>query len=219
MKIVRRVLACAFLGLAAIAAADPTTVWTLADPRQIGGQAPTVWGAPQPAADGSLRFDGAADGLVLPVNPISGWGNFTVAVLFLPEAGGPDAQRFVHIEDTHGARLTVEDRLVPGKGWYMDTFLLSGSGPAASRRALIDPAKLHPLGQWAWAELVYDGRRMTAYVDGIQELAGEIAFPPMTDGRTSIGVRLNRIYWFKGLIREIRFYRMALAPAELPRAR
>jgi hypothetical protein len=178
---------------------------------------PTVWGSPQVMGDGSMHFDGKRDGLLLPANPIAGWGRFTVAMLFRPESEAPFAQRFFCIDDDHGERLTLESRVVPGKGWYMDTFLQGGPPPNGAHRAQIDPTKLHPLDQWAWAELAYDGRTMTASVDGVQELAGDVAFTPMTAGKTSVGVRLNRLFWFKGQIKEVRFYPAALSAADLPR--
>jgi hypothetical protein len=37
---------------------------------------------------------------------------------------------------------------------------------------------------------------------------------PLAAGRTSIGVRLNRVFWFKGAISKARFTARALAPAE-----
>jgi len=203
------------LGSGAFAAPDPA-LWTLTDLHQVGGQTPTIWGAPQVVADGGMRFNGTGDGILVPVNPLAGWDKFTIAILFRPDADGAFAQRFLHAEDAHGERMTIESRVVAGQGWYMDTFLLPGTGQKGL--ALIDPKKLHPLGRWAWGELVYDGRTMTAYVDGVQELTGPVAFPPMGAGQTSVGVRQNKLYWFKGLIKEVRFYPTALAPADLPHA-
>jgi hypothetical protein len=212
-------LAAAFLSFAGSGFAAPSPVtWTLQDPRQVGGVAPTVWGAPQVLGDGSMHFDGVHDGLLLPINPLQGWKTFTVAMLFRPEDNAPFAQRFFCIDDNGGERLTLESRVVAGKGWYLDTFLQGGPPPAGSHRALIDPAKLHPLGQWVWAELSYDGRTMTASVDGVTELTGDIAFPAMAAGKTSVGVRLNRVFFYKGLIKEVRFYPVALGPDELPKA-
>jgi hypothetical protein len=51
---------------------------------------------------------------------------------------------------------------------------------------------------------------MSSYVNRKKELEGKIDFPPMTIGDISIGVRLNKVNWFKGLIREIRFHPQAL---------
>jgi hypothetical protein len=205
-----------FLGgtLAALAAPEPVR-WTLQDLQQIGGVAPTVWGAPQ-VVDGAVHFDGKGDGLMVPINPMAGLAQFTIAILFRPQSGGPAAQRFLHSEDATGRRMTIEDRVVEGKGWYMDTFLLAGAGQKGL--ALIDPKKLHPLDAWAWGELVYDGHTMSSYVNGLPELSGKVVFPPAGPGRTSIGVRLNKVYWFQGDIKEVRFYPAALAPSELPAA-
>ena len=44
---------------------------------------------------------------------------------------------------------------------------------------------------------------------------GVIGFGPMTDGRTSLGVRLNQVHWFKGGIAELRIHSRALLVSEL----
>jgi hypothetical protein len=193
-------------------AAPAPAVWRLDNLDLVGGLKPLVWGAPSAGPDSGLRFGGVRDGLLVPGNPIAGWPQFTVAVLFLPEAGGPAAQRFLHIEDGHRDRLTVETRIVGGDSWCLDTFLLSGK----SQRTLLDMKRLHPAGRWAWAELTYDGRTMRSYVDGRPELSGPVSFAPMGEGRTSVGVRMNRVFWFQGRIKEVRFYPAALDPADLP---
>jgi acetyl esterase/lipase len=46
---------------------------------------------------------------------------------------------------------------------------------------------------------------MSHYVDGRREASGPVAFKALGPGRTSIGVRQNRVSWFKGRIREVRF--------------
>jgi hypothetical protein len=51
----------------------------------------------------------------------------------------------------------------------------------------------------------------------VKELEGNVTIPPMDAGRISLGVRQNKVYWFKGGIREVRFSPAALAPAELQR--
>jgi Concanavalin A-like lectin/glucanases superfamily len=217
MKLPLRLLALLPCGAGAALAAPPPVTWTLNSLTQVGGVTPTVWGAPQPVDGAALQFNGKGDGLLLPVNPLAGQDAFTVAILFKPDGDGPVAQRFLHAEDATGERMTIESRVVAAKGWYMDTFLLP-PGKGKKGLALIDPTKLHPLDQWAWGELVYDGQTMTAYVNGVQELTGQIAFPPMGPGKTSVGARQNKVFWFKGQIKEVRFYPAALAPADLPPA-
>ena len=39
----------------------------------------------------------------------------------------------------------------------------------------------------------------------------------MKPGRTSLGVRLNQVFWFKGAIREVRIHPAALDAAALQR--
>ena len=62
--------------------------------------------------------------------------------------------------------------------------------------------------------LVYDGIAMRHYVDGKEELSGPLSVAPLGRGRTSIGVRMNRMYWFKGAILKARFTPRALSPQE-----
>ena len=76
---------------------------------------------------------------------------------------------------------------------------------------LLDRTKEHSADAWHWVVLRYDGKSMTSFVDGVQELQGAVEFAPMAAGKTSVGVRQNKLYWFKGAIREVRF-----TPAALP---
>lgn len=46
---------------------------------------------------------------------------------------------------------------------------------------------------------------MRQLVNGNLELEAAIAFRPLSAGRVSIGARLNRVFWFKGAIRSVRF--------------
>lgn len=63
--------------------------------------------------------------------------------------------------------------------------------------------------------LVYDGKTMASYINGVKELEGEVTFEPMTNGRTALGVRLNRVFWFRGSIKEVRFHPAAIEPSKL----
>lgn len=205
----------AVLLLAALPAAAVPVVWKLDDPGKIGGVAPIVLGAPVAQGEGAertLHFDGAKDGVDVPANPIKGWSRFTVQVLLSPDLDGKPEQRFFHIQqDNPKSRLLLEIRLTPQGTWSLDTFL--EDGPVSL--PLLDRGKQHPAGRWAWAALVYDGEKMTSYVDGVRQLQGPVAFRPMASGHTTIGVRINRVYWFKGRIREARFSPEALPPEKL----
>ena len=182
-------------------------IWKLKDTDLVGKFTPVILGHPSPKAEGndtSLYFDGINDGLVIPTIPIEDWSKFTVEVLFKPDDDGPATPRFIHFEDTAFNRGTLELRLTSNGQWYFDTFLKNGK--TNKGLALIDSTKLHPVNKWCWAALVYDGKKMYSYVNGQKELEGEIDFPPMTGGSISLGVRLNKVDWFKGQIREIHFH-------------
>jgi hypothetical protein len=191
-----------------------SVVWRLDTLASIGGCAPTVLGAPRVVEGGhAVWFNGVDDGLILAANPLAGLQQFTVEILFNPAADGAEAQRFFHVEDEAASRVLLEIRLTPEGRWALDTFLLSGSHSLA----LLDRTKLHPTGAWHWVALRYDGHRMVHYVDGQMELEGAVDFAPMKPGRTSLGVRLNQVFWFKGAIREVRIHPAALDAAALQR--
>lgn len=215
----------ALLLIGNLAANEPpvTTTWQLDRADRIGGLTPTVLGAPAVRSDtagAALFFNGASDGLLLPVNPIGGWPAFTIEALIKPEANGPAEQRFLHIQDHLGAagdpgsRVLMEIR-IDGANWALDTFLFSES--TKSKLPLLDRTKLHPTGRWTWVALVYAHGHMAHYIDGVKELEGDVDIPPMSAGQISLGVRQNKVYWFKGGIREVRFHPAALAAAELQR--
>jgi len=199
--------------------AKPTTIWRVEQPTQIGGHATTVLGAPRIIAepDGkSVGFNGTTDGLLLPVNPLEGSAAFTIEVLFKPESGGPAEQRFLHVQDGPGNRALMEIRLTDA-GWALDTFLQSEQ--RQSKLPLLDRTKLHPADRWTWVALVYANGHMAHYINGAKELEGDVAFAPMEAGQISLGVRQNKVYWFQGSIREVRFHPTALPPAELQQAK
>ena len=195
---------------------DKTITWKLNNTNLIGKFKPVILGNPtikMEANDTSIYFNGIDDGLVIPTIPIAGWSEFTIEVLFKPDGDGPAAPRFIHFEDTSFNRGTFELRLTSTGQWYFDTFLKNGK--TNKGLALIDSTKLHPVDKWYWAGLVYDGKKMYSYINGQKELEGEIEFPPMTEGKISLGVRLNKVNWFKGQIREIRFHSTKLDAREL----
>jgi hypothetical protein len=128
-----------------------------------------------------------------------------------PATDGSEEQRFLHFEEPEAENRTlIELRLLTGASWCLDTFLKHGEASLA----LIDKAALHPAGRWYVAALSWDGRTMRHFVDGVQEMSGDVAFRPHQPGRTSIGVRMNRRSWFKGRIRTIR-----ISPEALPAGR
>ena len=190
-------------------------VWKLERADEIGGVRTEVGGAPKllAAAEGGpgLWFDGAGDGLWLPVNPIEGRASFTIEILIRPEAGGPAEQRYFHVEDAAGRRGLLELRMVGADAWCLDTFLKDG----VVSLPLLDRTKTHPAGRWTWVALRYDGRAMSAWVDGVKEREGDVAIAPMGAGRVSLGTRQDKRSWFRGAIREVRISAEALPPERM----
>lgn len=194
-----------------------SVAWRIDNLDKVGSWKPEVLGAPtaEPTATGpALVFDGAHDGLIIPANAIVGWSQFTIEVLFNPAVDGAEAQRFFHIEDKAAPRrVLMEIRLTKDAQWSLDTFLIDGT----SSKALNDPQRLHPAGRWYWVALRYDGQHLASFVNGAPEMEGDVKFGSMTGGQTSVGVRLNKVYWFKGAIGAVRFTPMALAKEKLQR--
>jgi PelA/Pel-15E family pectate lyase len=192
--------------------------WRLDSLERIGGHAVTLVGTPRVVETDlgpAVEFNGRTDGLFLDVNPLQGLTAFTIEVVFQPAPDGGEEQRFFHVEEAgSGNRALVELRMRPGGQWALDTYLRSGT--AAS--TLLDRDRVHAPGRWHVAALVYDGRTMSHFVDGVREQSGDVAFAPLGAGRTSIGVRQNRVSWFKGRIHRVVITPAALAPGQLQAA-
>jgi len=190
-------------------------VWDIDNLTRIGGYPATVLGSPKvidTPGGRAVEFDGERDGLLVDTHPLKGAEQFTLEVIFRPDADGLAEQRFFHLqEDGSNNRFLIETRLTEDNQWYLDTFIASGE----ANQTLIDRRFVHPVGEWYNAVLVFDGREMRHYVNGIRELSAVLpSFTPHLEGKTSIGVRINRVYWFKGAIRKARFTRRALTPDE-----
>lgn len=188
-------------------------IWKIDNLKKIGGNAVSIIGNPRviDAPSGkTIVFDGVGDGLVVNANPIAGVRSFTLEAIFRPDANGAKEQRWFHIQQENSEnRVLLETRLV-GDQWFLDTYIRSGE----NSRALFAENFKHPVGVWYHVALVFDGTEMRHYVDGKQEMSGPLTIAPLGQGQTSIGVRMNRVHWFKGAIRKARFTAKALAPNE-----
>ena len=187
--------------------------WNLHQLDKIGGLTTTIIGQPKmiDAPGGkAILFDGQGDGMIVESNPVVGLKAFTVEAIFRPDAGGSREQRWLHIQgNTRDDRVLLEIR-VEGDQWFLDTFIKSGE----NRRTLYAENFKHPLGRWYHVALVFDGAMMRHFVDGKEELSGALTIAPLDNGRTSLGVRMNRAYWFKGAISKVRFTARPLQPKE-----
>jgi hypothetical protein len=192
--------------------ADSTSVtWLVDNLTSIGGHKVTIEGSPRVVSTpvgNAVEFNGATDGLYLDINPLEGLKQFTVEMMLEPAVDGQEEQRFLHISQNDADnRALIELRLTPDRTWCLDTYLRMGP-PGLT---LIDRKIRHDAGTWHTVALTYDGQTMTHYVDGKKELEGQVAFGPLGPGRVSLGVRQNKVSWFKGRIRMVR-----ITPSTLP---
>lgn len=198
-------------------AADSET-WRIDNITSIGGYKTTVFGHPKVISDGgakAVEFNGVNDALLVDNHPLAGAKTFTWEVIFKPYSKGGAEQRFFHMQQ-NGAdfRYLFETRLIDGK-WCLDSFANTTTGS----KPLIDRAKLHTLDQWHHVAMVYDGSEFRHYVDGQLQGHATVTLSPMTAGKTSIGVRMNKVDYFKGAIRLARMTNRPLAVAEFLNAK
>lgn len=155
----------------------------------------------------AVYFNGSTDGIFISKNPLIGLTTYTVEVLFYPDTGGSHEQRFLHFGELRGNRTLLEIRLFDTL-WALDAYVKSDT----SARTLLDTTRLHPTRLWHHVALVVDSTSMATYVNGHLELTAQLHTLPQHSGSTSIGVRLNRQYWFRGAIASIVIHSKALLP-------
>jgi len=211
--------ATASLGFTLWGRSSPTQItWTFDRLDRIGGHSTTVLGSPQVVdtpLGKAVQFDGVDDALFVNVHPLAGAKAFTWEAIFRPD-GGKMEQRWFHLAEQDpktgadtGNRMLFEIR-VAGDQWYLDSFVMGGTGS----KALMNREKLHPLKAWYHVASVYDGRVFRNYVNGVEEGSGEVQFTPQGKGRSSVGVRINKVDYFQGAVRLARFTPRALAVSE-----
>jgi hypothetical protein len=205
--------------VAQAAAAPGEQVWRFDRLDAIGGHATHVIGDPKlidTPYGKAVQFNGVDDGIFVDDHPLARASTYTWEVIFRPDADGAPAQRFFHLQEqdpSTGAdtnnRMLFEIRIVDGQ-WCLDSFASSG----ASNRTLLNCKLLHPLGQWYRVTAVYDGTTLRNYVGDELEGEGPLDLKPQMAGRSSIGVRINKVYWFKGAVLMARMTPRALKPEE-----
>jgi hypothetical protein len=198
-------------------------VWTFDNLQQIGGRPVTLAGQPKLVTSpwgSAVAFDGVDDALFIDEHPLAGVATFTFEALFRPD-GGAFEQRWFHLESHQqppvppgkgSTRMLFEIRVVE-KMWYLDAFMI---GPGY-RHTLIVPEKRFPIGQWYHVAQTYDGTQYSSYVNGELQVQASIPFTPQGAGQASVGVRMNRVSYFNGAIREARFTHQALSPSQFTR--
>lgn len=178
------------------------TEWLLANLLQSKSSNVEINGNPQVVSSPygeAVSFDGIDDALFLDELPLQGLQEFTVEMIFKPEINGTFEQRVLHIGESRGDRMLLEIRAVDSN-WYFDGYAASGT----NKKALIDEKLIHPLEQWHHVAFVVTPKNRITFVNGKQELIEDFPFLPIETGQTSIGVRMNKVNWFKGTIYKIR---------------
>lgn len=223
----------AFLGAGLMAmtqAQAAQSEWAFDNLSRIGGLVPKMEGSPKlvdSPAGKAVQFNGKNDALFFPDRPLVGAKTFTIEAIIRPE-GGDFEQRWMHIVETDpvtgldalpagtsdpNPRFMFEVRVKDGN-WYLDSFVNSKAGS----KALIFPDKQHPLGRWYAVAQSYDGKTYRAYVNGVLEGEADVPFTPHGAGHVSVGVRINRVNYFKGSIAKARFTDTALPAGQLLKA-
>jgi hypothetical protein len=186
------------------------TEWVLSDFIQNPQKGITISGNPEIVKyrnKKAVTFNGTDDAIFLEEMPLTGLEQFTIEMIYNPCSGGNFEQRFLHCGEANGDRLLLELRSTPG-GWYFDAFIKIGENGVT----LIEPTLLHPHDQWYHIAYVIDKDRLETWINGKKELEGSMALTPVNSGITSIGVRQNKVSWFKGAIYKIRITPKALGP-------
>jgi hypothetical protein len=194
---------------------ESSEVWMFDQTSALGGLPTTVLGHPhviESPYGKAVEFNGVDDALFVGVHPLAGASTYTWEVIFRPDADGQPEQRFFHLQEQDSTtgkdtnnRMLFEIRIVDGQ-WCLDSFASSNG----SNRTLLNCKLLHPLGKWYRVTAVYDGKQLSNYVDDELEGSGDLNLVPQSPGHSSVGVRINKMYWFKGAILMARMTRRAL---------
>ncbi|HOY24899.1 MAG TPA: LamG domain-containing protein [Cellvibrio sp.] len=193
-------------------------IWRFDSLTNINGYSVEQMGQPHVVASPfgkAVSFDGDGDRLLVGANPLGDATEFTVEIIFKANDVFPKNHepRVFHIEspDNPARRITIELRLNDKKQWYFDAFIKSEK----SQFTLIDPTKVHPVGEWVHAAMTYKDRQFVSYVNGKKELSGEVDYLTIpANAKTSVGARMNQIHWFNGEMLQVRVTKKSLLPSE-----
>jgi len=196
-------------------------VWELNSLEKIGGHSLQVFGNPQIVKTDlgkAMKFDGIDDMLLVDHNPLAMVTEFTVEVIFKPASAYyvSNAPRFIHFQDpadTANKRVLMELRLNEKNEWWFDGFMLNDLDELTLARKSLT----HPVEEWAHAAITYKNKTFRTYINGIEELNGEIGFNQKlmnSTGKTSIGARMDMRNYYCGLIKMLKVTQKAIDPQQ-----
>lgn len=213
MKTIKLLIATLMaLSITACAQSVPgTIVWSAENQPEVL----EIFGSPtmiETPLGSAIHFNGNGDAVSLAGVPISGMEEFTMEAIIRQDGDGAFEERFIHMGNM-GPRVMFETRTKPDKTWYFDAHVNFGNGKSAT---LIDPNLTHPTDQWYNVTLVATKEGLTSYVNGVEQCKDAFSYEAgiIGEGFTSVGVRQNKVNWFKGDIYKLRFTPKALKPSE-----
>ena len=190
--------------------------WQFDQTTALGGHTTKVLGHPkvvETPMGKAIVFNGVDDALFVDVHPLAGTETWTWEMIFKPDADGGAEQRIFHLqsidpatgEDVPQERMLFEIRIRGGQ-WCLDSFATAGG----QSKALLNCEKRYPFGRWYRVTTVYDGKTLKNYVGNELQSEGDVHLVPQRPGRSSAGVRINLVDYYKGSIYSSRFTRSAL---------
>lgn len=190
---------------------DNQVIWDINNLTSIGGNAVTVYGAPNiiTSPEGNaIQFDGMDDRILVHGNPLGAATEFTIEIIFKPH-GGIDP-RFFHMEEpamSGAKRITIECRFT-GADWYLDSFMKPMTSGAIS-------SVLHPIDEWIHVAMTYKDGEMKAFVNGVLETTTLTTYNTLLPGaQVSLGGRMNNVNYLDGAIRKVVFTPQAIPPSD-----
>ncbi|MFB6340796.1 LamG-like jellyroll fold domain-containing protein [Saccharicrinis sp. FJH62] len=162
-------------------------------------------------------FDGEGDGIYIFNNPIGSSQVFTIETIVKPNDVYPaNAEpRYFHIEDANNSnrRITMELRLNNNHEWYFDGFLRAD----ANSLGLMEQGLTHLLNGWQHMAIIYNNGHFETYVNYKKELEADwdhLLLPFSDATKMSVGMRMNKVNYFNGIIQRIRITHAVLDSSE-----
>lgn len=195
--------------------------WDISNLEIIGGHSVTTLGDPQVVSTEigmAVLFDGDGDRLLVNFNPLMDAKEFTVELVFKPDACYPNhtEPRFVHIQDPDDPgekRVMIELRIDADNQCYMDGFVKTDEGSLA----LIDESLVHATEVWQHVAITYKDSTLSTYFNGIKELSATLKYSSAivnTLGKTSLGARMDERAYYAGLMKTLKVTHACLEPEE-----
>ena len=196
-------------------------LWYIDTLENIGGHQTTIIGDPEVVSTDrgrAVRFDGDGDMLLIDANPLGDAREFTIEIIFKPDGAYPQNAdpRFVHIQDPDDVaakRVMIELRITAENMWYLDGFMNTDNASLT----LIDASLTHPTGQWMHAAVTYQNSLFKTYVNGTEELSGNVTYASeivAPNANTSLGARMNQRNWYSGIMKAFKVTLGVLVPDE-----